>query len=120
VTDPAVVLRVDSWLWRTRLFKTRAEAATAVTGGRVHVNGARVKSSRPLRIGDRIELSRGTLRLAVTVLAIPDRRGPYAQASGCYREDLRMEPARDQGPAPGPARRPGKRDRERLRQLKGQ
>ncbi len=30
-------MRVDKWLWTARLFKTRALAAQAVKGGRVHV-----------------------------------------------------------------------------------
>ena len=36
-------LRIDRWLWCTRLFKSRTLAAEAVAGGKVHVNGQRVK-----------------------------------------------------------------------------
>ena len=114
---PPVGLRVDSWLWRTRLFKTRGEAAAAVTGGRVQVNGTRVKSARPLRPGERVSLSRGALRVELTVLAIPDRRGPYPEAAACYREEFRSSPT--PAPSNAPAGRPGKHDRRRLRQLRG-
>ena len=54
VDDVAAPVRVDKWLWAARLLKTRALAAEAVKGGRVHVNGNAVKPSRDLRPGDRL------------------------------------------------------------------
>ena len=45
-------VRIDKWLWAARLVKTRALAAEAVKGGRVHVNGAPVKPSREVKPGD--------------------------------------------------------------------
>ncbi len=38
--------RLDRWLWCARFFKSRTLASTAVSGGRVHLNGARVKPAR--------------------------------------------------------------------------
>ena len=46
-------LRVDKWLWAARLTKTRSLAADAVKGGRVQVNGQRVKPSKEVGPGDR-------------------------------------------------------------------
>jgi ribosome-associated heat shock protein Hsp15 len=40
---------LDKWLWAARFFKARSHAATAVLGGRVHVNGERVKPAKPIR-----------------------------------------------------------------------
>ena len=61
-------LRIDKWLWAARFFKTRALASKAVDGGKVHVNGQRVKSSRPIQVGDRLEITRGQIHSVVDVI----------------------------------------------------
>ena len=43
-------VRLDKWLWAARFFKARAQATEAVEGGKVHVNGARAKPARPVRV----------------------------------------------------------------------
>ena len=58
-------MRIDRWLFFVRLFKSRSLAGEAVTGGKVHVNGERVKPARVVRIGDhdRIQPRRRAVRL---------------------------------------------------------
>ncbi len=63
-------VRVDKWLWAARFFKTRNLATEAVVGGRVHVNGARVKPAKEIRVGDRVEMTISGLRRTVEVNAI--------------------------------------------------
>ena len=55
--------RIDRWLFAVRLFKSRTLAAQAVAGGRVHVNGERVRAARELRAGDRVSFVRDTVDL---------------------------------------------------------
>ena len=45
-------LRVDKWLWAARFFKTRSIAKTAIEGGKVHLDGQRVKVSREISVGE--------------------------------------------------------------------
>src|SRR2546429_7463475 len=73
--------RIDRWLFAVRLFKSRSLAAQAVTGGRVHVNGERVKPAHEVRPGDRVSFARGTGRFEGAVAAVPQRRGPAAAAA---------------------------------------
>jgi ribosome-associated heat shock protein Hsp15 len=74
-------MRVDRWPWTARLFKTRALAAAAVTGGRVHVNGVAVKPSREVGPGDRIQISIGSVRRTVIVCGSAERRMSAAVAA---------------------------------------
>ena len=76
-------LRIDRWLWCTRLFKSRSLAAEAVGGGKVHVNGRRVKPAHPVGIGDTITITRPGFEFECGVLKLPDRRGSAPLAQAC-------------------------------------
>lgn len=120
-------VRVDRWLWAARFFKTRGLAQAAVAGGKVHVNGQRVKPARPLKAGDRVEITRGDDRMEVVVAALSQRRGPAPEARSLYEEtpesalarEARAEARRLRAATRGPApvHRPDKRDRRRLIRL---
>jgi ribosome-associated heat shock protein Hsp15 len=79
-------VRIDKWLWAARFFKTRGAATEAVQGGRVLVNGVRVKPSKDVRPNDTIEVQSGQTRWTVIVLAVAEKRGAAAAAAALYRE----------------------------------
>lgn len=119
-------LRIDKWLWYCRIYKTRGLAAKAVTGGKVHVNGERVKPSRALVPGDVLDLTKGQLAFQLKVTAIPRRRGPATEAERCYTEDDESRRQRlefvaalktDRAMMPTTRGRPDKRTRRRLREF---
>jgi ribosome-associated heat shock protein Hsp15 len=89
-------VRIDKWLWAARFFKTRALATEAVAGGRVHVNGERVKPAKLVHTADTIEITRGTERWTVRVEALAERRGPAAAAQALYTETDDSRAAREQ------------------------
>jgi ribosome-associated heat shock protein Hsp15 len=89
-------VRIDKWLWAARFFKTRSLAATAVLGGRVHVNGERAKPSKPVHPGDVVELSKGTERWTLTVVELAERRGSASIAQSLYTEPAESRAAREQ------------------------
>jgi ribosome-associated heat shock protein Hsp15 len=120
--------RIDRWLFAVRLFKSRSAATEAVHGGRVHLNGERIKASHAVKAGDAISFSRGAVVFECTVLAIPVRRGPASSASRCYEELPASQARRQQylerrqlvaGSAPRSEERPDKHGRRLLRQLRG-
>lgn len=125
--DPRDV-RLDKWLWAARLFKTRALATVAVNGGKVQVNGARVKPAREVRLGDSIVLRRGEVAMEVVVRGLSGRRGPASVALGLYQETeesrrLRLERAELRRNAalvsPAPEKRPDKKSRRQIIRFTG-
>ena len=117
--------RIDRWLWCARFFRSRGLATEAVAGGRVHLNGARVKPAHVVRTGDRIEMSLEARAIEVVVRGIPERRGPAPEARLCYEETPQsvaraaLEAARRHATPPSPRSpgRPDKRDRRLLTAL---
>jgi ribosome-associated heat shock protein Hsp15 len=116
-------IRLDKWLWAARLYKTRSLATVAVNGGRVHVNGARVKPARDVRLGDLISLTRGNEPMELTVRDISDKRGKAADAQLLYDETAGSVTARATRAVlrkeralinPAPGKRPDKRARRKI------
>ncbi|HQU14710.1 MAG: RNA-binding protein [Chromatiales bacterium 21-64-14] len=116
-------VRIDKWLWAARFFKTRALAAQAVSGGKVHVNGERVRSSRELHPGNVLSIRRGPYEFVVEVRGLTKRRVPAPEAAQLYeetaesratRERLAQERRMETPAGEGPSRRPDKRQRRRL------
>jgi len=124
--------RIDKWLWHVRLFKTRSLAADAVGGGKVKIDGERVKPAREVRVGQHVSVTLAGRAMEVEVLALPPRRGPAPEAQACYAETAqsaeRSARHREQQrlaalARPQPAHRPDKRERrqlERLRRTQGE
>jgi ribosome-associated heat shock protein Hsp15 len=120
--------RIDKWLWAARFYKTRSLAADAIAGGKVQVNGERVKRARPLHIGDEVRIRQGPYEHQIVVRALSERRGPAAQASTLYEETPSSRAARQTlalqlkslHSAFLPERgRPTKKDRREINRLKG-
>ena len=119
-------MRLDKWLWTARLFKTRAAAAEAVSGGRVHVNGAAAKPSREVRPGDELQISQGPSRRTVIVRGAAERRVSPREIEGLWEEtpaslaerEAQRELRRLSRPVAGLGGRPTKRDRRRYDQAR--
>ncbi|MDH5353598.1 MAG: S4 domain-containing protein [Gammaproteobacteria bacterium] len=79
-------IRLDKWLWAARFFKTRALASQAVNGGKVHLNGQRIKPSRAVKIDDCYQISRGYERIEVVVTGLSGKRGSATVAQSLYKE----------------------------------
>lgn len=116
-------VRIDKWLWAARFFKTRGLARDAIKGGKVQIEGHRVKPGRTLAAGDRLTIRRGEEEFEVTVTDLGDRRLSAAQAQEKYVEDpasvSRREAAAAQRKLDQEARteHPGRPDKRQRREI---
>ena len=122
-------LRVDKWLWAARFFKTRSIAKTAIEGGKVHLDGQRVKVSREISVGEILVIKQGSDEKEVVVRGLSMQRGPAPIARELYKEttasiEKREREARARKAAGGavarPTQKPGKHQRKALARLRKQ
>lgn len=67
-------VRIDKWMWATRIFKTRTIAVEACKKGRVMIGGVTVKPSRMIKTGEVIQVRKPPITFSFKVLALTERR----------------------------------------------
>ncbi len=122
-------LRLDRWLFFSRLVKSRSLAAKMIENGQVRVNGEKTHQvKRAVGPGDVLTVAlprtgADAVKI-IKLIACGTRRGPAAEAQALYddltpppppKEDSGLAAARR---APSPGRRPTKHERDRLQKLK--
>ncbi len=121
-------VRLDKWLWASRFFKTRKDSVEAINGGKVHLNGARVKPSRNVQISDRLEITRNNEKYVVIVAGLNDKRRPAKEAQMLYNEDEKSIAARESereirrinnASVAMPSTKPNKKQRRQMDRFKG-
>jgi ribosome-associated heat shock protein Hsp15 len=141
MSDQAGV-RLDRWLWAARFFRTRAQAKTAIEGGKVqfHISGdqsagssdqVRPKVSKEVSVGDMLTIRRSGQAQdrpqTVVITAVTEKRGNATAAATLYQETPESIEAREADRARRamervglkvPERKPSKRDRRALQKLK--
>ena len=121
-------VRMDTWLWTARFFKTRTLAKRACELGRVESNGQAAKPARDVRIGDMLKITNEGGDFQVEVLLVSETRGPASVAQTLYCEtetsrELRQKLADERRAIRQfetlPLGRPSKRDRRQIIRFRG-
>ena len=66
--------RLDKYLWSIRVFKTRGDATEACKGNKVKVDGTVAKPSKLIKVGDHLEVRKGSVLYTYTVKALIGNR----------------------------------------------
>jgi ribosome-associated heat shock protein Hsp15 len=122
VAEPSSV-RVDSWAWAVRLYKTRSAASAACKAGHVRVNGEKAKPAQTVRVGDEVRARVAeTDRILIARKLIGKRVGATV-AADCFDDRTPPPPPKAEAPLAvvrdRGAGRPTKRDRRILDQFRG-
>lgn len=121
-------VRIDTWLWAARFFKTRTLAKHACELGRIESNGQTAKPARDVHTGDMLKITNEGGEFQIEVLLVIEIRGPASVAQTLYRETDASRESRqklaDERRATRefevlPQGRPSKRDRRRIIQFRG-
>lgn len=118
-------VRIDKWLWATRLFKTRSASAGACEAGRVRIDDVVVKAAKRVKPGDTVAIRRRHHDTVVVVRQLRDKRGSAAAVAADYddisppRQKPPSAPAAEAGTREAGAGRPTKRDRRQIDRLRG-
>ena len=79
-------LRLDKYLWAIRIFKTRTQATNAIDENKVKWNGATVKPSRIVAIGDQYHIKTPARRWTIEVTGLLHNRVTYEEAVKNYSD----------------------------------
>jgi ribosome-associated heat shock protein Hsp15 len=121
-------VRMDTWLWAARFFKTRTLAKRACELSRIESNGQAAKPARDVRVGDTLKITNEAGDFQIEVLLVTETRGPASVAQTLYREtdasrEMRQKLADERRAMRQfetlPQGRPSKRDRRRIIQFRG-
>lgn len=85
--QPLDSIRIDKWLWTARFFKTRSLATEAVAGGKIHVDKQRVKPSKEIKVGAKLEIHKEGFEWLITVTGIAKQRVSAKEAALLYEEN---------------------------------
>lgn len=78
-------IRIDTWLWAVRMFKSRSLAGDAIKGGKVKLNENNVKPSHVVKIGEVYHITVSPqVKKIIEVSRLTDKRGNFETARQNY------------------------------------
>ena len=126
-TGEQAKMRVDKWLWAARFFKTRSLAKAAIEGGKVQMDGHRVKVSKEISVEDQLHIRQGWDEKIIRVAALSNQRRGASEAQQLYEETAESVAKRESeaaarkaagGMIDRPAKRPTKKQRRQIHRFK--
>jgi ribosome-associated heat shock protein Hsp15 len=77
-------VRLDTYLWAIRIYKSRTLASSAIKAGKVKWNNETVKPARIAAVGDTYTITLGGIKKIIEAVSLIDKRGSYEKVKDCY------------------------------------
>ena len=80
-------IRLDSWLWYARFYKSRSLSAKAILSGKLRVNSNKIiKPASKVKINDILTINHVNMVRVIQVQSLGSRRGPASEAQQLYKD----------------------------------
>ena len=82
-------IRLDTWLWYARFYKTRGLSSKAILSGKLRLNSNKIiKPASKVKINDVLTISHLNVVRIIQVQRLGNRRGPGREARKLYKDLL--------------------------------
>ena len=80
-------IRLDTWLWYARFYKSRSLSSKAVLSGKLRVNSNKIiKPASKVKINDVLTINHINMVRIIQVQSLGSRRGPASEAQKLYND----------------------------------
>ena len=80
-------IRLDTWLWYARLYKSRSLSSKAILSGKLRVNSNKIiKPASKVKINDVLTINHLNMVRIIQVQSLAIRRGPASEAQKLYKD----------------------------------
>ena len=80
-------IRLDTWLWYARFYKSRSLSSKAILSGKLRVNSNKIiKPASKVKINDVLTINHLNMVRIIQVQNLGTRRGPASEAQKLYKD----------------------------------
>ena len=80
-------IRLDTWLWYARFYKSRSLSSKAILSGKLRVNANKIiKPASKVKINDILTINHVNMVRVIQVQSLGSRRGPASEAQQLYKD----------------------------------
>ena len=80
-------IRLDTWLWYARFYKSRSLSSKAILSGKLRVNSNKIiKPASKVKINDVLTINHINMVRIIQVQSLGSRRGPASEAQKLYKD----------------------------------
>ena len=80
-------IRLDTWLWYARFYKSRSLSSKAILSGKLRVNSNKIiKPASKVKINDVLTINHLNMVRIIQVQSLAIRRGPASEAQKLYKD----------------------------------